>query len=112
MKNSNKTKTIGQKIKLRRQQLSITQTHLAKAIGVQKQRITELENTSKRPSAEMLFKISQALDAPILYFLTNCKLNDVDEEVLSVKFRELTLEKKKLAIEIIKLMAEHDSQNN
>jgi len=108
----NKNKSIGQKIKSRREQLDLTQSDLARRLKIQQQRVRELEDTSKRPSAEMLLRISDALDTPMLYFLTDCELNNADEEVLLVKFRKLTPDRKKLAIEIIKLMAEHDPQNS
>lgn len=101
-----KNKSIGQKIKSRREQLNLTQPALAKKIGVQKQRIRELEDTSKRPSAEMLLKISEALQASMLYFLTDCKLDDSNEEVLLTKFRKLDKKDKKLAIGVVKLLAE------
>lgn len=101
---SNKNKSIGQKIKLRREQLGLTQTQLAKKLSIQQQRVRELEDTSKRPSAEMLFRISGALDAPMLYFLSDCELNDVDEEILLMKFRKLSPDDKKFAIEIVKLL--------
>lgn len=100
----NKNKSIGQKIKARRKQLELSATELARKLGVQKQRVHELESTSIRPSAEMLFKVANELDAPMLYFLTDCELNDVDEDVLLVKYRALDREKKKLAIEIVKIL--------
>lgn len=99
-------KTIGQKIQQRREQLNLTPKQFSKKIGITPQRIWELENTSTRPSAEVLFKVAEALDAPMLYFLTDCELNDVDEEVLLVKYRKLSADKKKLAIGIVKLMNE------
>lgn len=101
----NKGKSVGQKIKERREQLNITPLQFSKMIGITTQRIWELENTSTRPSAEVLIKVADALDASMLYFLTNCELNDVDEEILLVKFRRLAPDKKKLAIEIVKLLA-------
>ena len=99
-------KTIGQKIQQRREQLNLTPKQFSKKIGITPQRIWELENTSTRPSAEVLFKVAEALDAPMLYFLTDCELNDVDEEVLLVKYRYMSADKKKLAIGIVKLMNE------
>lgn len=102
----NKNKSVGHKIKERREQLGLTQAELARRIKVQQQRIRELEDTSKRPSAEKLFEISNVLETPILYFLTDCELNDVDEEVLLTKYRRLDPNGKKLAIEIVKLLNE------
>jgi transcriptional regulator with XRE-family HTH domain len=98
------TKSIGQKIKLRREQLKLSPLNLGKKLGVQRQRVDELERKSISPSAKMLFKVADALDAPAHYFITDCELNDVDEEVLLVKYRKLIPEKKKLAIEIFKIL--------
>lgn len=97
-------KTIGQKIQQRREQLGITPKQFAKKIGITPQRIWELENTSTRPSADILFRVAEALDAPMLYFLTDCELNDVDEDILLVNYRKLPADRKKLAIEILKLL--------
>jgi len=100
----NKNKSIGQKIKQRRTQLALTQADLARKINVQKQRIVELESESKRPSAQKLLQIADALDAPFLYFLTDCELNDVDEEILLVKYRGLNDKQKKLVIKFSELL--------
>lgn len=99
-----KTITIGQKIKQRRKQLGLEPLALSKKIGITPQRIWELENTSTRPSAEVLFKVADALDTPMFHFLTDCELNEIHEEVLLVKFRKLNNSNKKLTIEIIKLL--------
>jgi len=99
-------KTIGQKIKQRRKQLGLTQPQLASKISTTKQRIDELERTSTRPSAEMLFKVAGALEAPMLYFLTDCELNDVDEEILLVKFRSLPDSGKRIALSLIDVLEE------
>lgn len=104
----NAGKSVGQKIKLRRKQLGLTPTTFSEKIGITPQRIWELENTSTRPSADILFRVAEALNTPMLYFLTDCELNDVDEEVLLAKFRRLGGENKKLVIQIIKLFAESD----
>jgi transcriptional regulator with XRE-family HTH domain len=95
---------IGQKIEQRREQLGLTPKTFAKKIGITPQRLWELENTSTRPSAEVLLKVAEALDTTMLYFLTDCELNDVDEQVLLTKFRKLSKDRKKLSIEIVKLM--------
>lgn len=105
----NKNKSIGQKIKERREQLGLTQPELARRIKVQKQRIADLEDTSKRPSAEKLFEISQALEVPMLYFLTDCELNSLDEEVLLASYRKLNKKDKKLTIDVVKLLIKDNS---
>lgn len=100
----NAGKSVGQKIQQRREQLGLTPKQFSKKIGITSQRIWELENTSTRPSAEVLLKVADALDAPILYFLTDCELNDVDENVLLVKYRKLSSKDKKLIINLMGLL--------
>ncbi len=96
---------LAQKIKHRREQLGISQAKLAIKLGVSKQRINDLETISKRISAEMLYKISIVLDVSMLYFLTDCNLNDVDEEILLTKFRNISKKNKKIIVEIAKLLS-------
>jgi len=100
----NAGKSVGQKIQQRRKQLNIKPLAFAKMIGITPQRIWELENTSTRPSAEVLLKVADALDTSMLYFLTDCELNDVDEDILLVKYRRLPEDRKKLAIELVKIL--------
>lgn len=100
----NKNKSVGQKIKQRREQLNLSPQDLSSALKMTKQQLWTLENKTTRPSADVLFRVANALDTSILYFLTECELNDVDEDILLTKFRKLTPEDKKLAIEIVKLM--------
>ncbi len=100
----NKNKSVGQKIKLRREQLNLDPIKLAKKIGIARQEINRLEKHSSRPSAEMLLRVSSALDTTMAYFLTDCEINDVDEEVLLVKFRKLSKKGKELAIRIINII--------
>lgn len=96
--------SIGQKIKQRRQQLGLSQPSLAAKIGLTKQRIYELETQSKRISAEMLFNISKTLDTPLLYFLTDCELDELGEEVLLVKYRKISAKNKKILIKIAQIL--------
>lgn len=104
----NAGKSVGQKIKQRRKELGLTPKILSKKIGITPQRIWELENTSTRPSADILLRVADALDTSMLYFLTNCEFNDVDEEILLINFRNLSSKNKKLVIGIVKLIVELD----
>lgn len=106
-----RNKSISQKIKQRREQLGLKPAELAKKMDVAKQEITRLETTSTRPSAEMLLKVAIALDAPMLYFLTDCQLNDVNEDILLTHFRKISDKDKKLVIGIAKLLNKESYEN-
>ena len=102
-------KTIGQKIKERREQLNLTQTELGKLLNISQNTVNDYENKNwKNPSARVVAKIASVLSVPTIYLLDdNCQiLDDADEEVLLVKFKNLTQEQKKLVINIVKLLAE------
>ena len=102
-------KTIGQKIKERREQLNLTQTELGKLLNISQNTVNDYENKNwKNPSARVVAKIASVLSVPTIYLLDdNCQiLDDADEEVLLVKFKNRTQEQKKLVINIVKLLAE------
>ena len=105
----NKNKSIGQKIALRREQLNLTQAELGKLLGISQNTVNSYENKNwKNPSAKVVAKLAEALGVPTIYLLDeNCQvLDDANEEVLLTKFRKLDKKDKKLAIEMVKLLAE------
>jgi HTH-type transcriptional regulator / antitoxin HipB len=105
----NKNKSIGQKIKECREQLNLTQEELGKKLGISQNTINQYENKNwKNPSAKVVYKLAVALGVPVIYLMDDdCQvLDDVDEEVLLVKYRKLAPDKKKLVIEIVKIMGE------
>ena len=102
-------KTIGQKIKECREQLNLTQSELGKLLDISQNTVNQYENKNwKNPSAKIVAKIASVLSVPTIYLLDdNCQiLDNAEEEVLLVKFRNLKQEQKKLVINIIKLLAE------
>ncbi|MBP1532147.1 MAG: helix-turn-helix transcriptional regulator [Alphaproteobacteria bacterium] len=64
---------VGQRIRLRRQLLKITQQELADSIGVSFQQIQKYENASNSLSSTRLWNISQALHAPLSFFFEDVK---------------------------------------
>lgn len=96
--------SIAEKIKHRREQLGVSQAKFAIKLGVSKQRVNNLETSSKKISAEMLYKISIVLDVSMPYFLTDCDLNDVDKEILLANYQKMSLKNKKLVIKIAKIL--------
>ena len=103
----NKNKSVGQKIKELRERLKLDQGRFGQAFGVSQKRVWELENKTKNPSALLLNKIAKTFSVPITYFLDDEQIvSNVEEDILLVNFRRLSGEKKKLAVEIIKILVE------
>lgn len=59
---------VGQRIRLRRTLLGMSQTQLGQAINLTFQQIQKYERGTNRVSAGMLFRISQVLDVPVSFF--------------------------------------------
>ncbi|WP_085936227.1 helix-turn-helix domain-containing protein [Enhydrobacter aerosaccus] len=59
---------VGARIRQRRVLLGLTQTKLAKSVGVTFQQIQKYESASNRIGASRLFEVAQVLDVPISYF--------------------------------------------
>lgn len=106
----NKNKSIGQKIKERREQLGLTQRQLGKLLEISASRVAELEKSWKNPSAHLLNKFAKALSIQITYLLDDYGTvpTGTDENILIDRYRKLPSKEKKLAIEIIKILAPND----
>lgn len=59
---------VGTKAKLRRKELSLSQTEIGKTLGVTFQQVQKYERGANRIGASRLWALSQALDVPISYF--------------------------------------------
>ena len=59
---------VGNRLRMRRKMLAISQTNLADATGVTFQQIQKYENGTNRISASRLQQISRALQVPISFF--------------------------------------------
>ncbi len=73
-------KTIGHRIKQRREQLNISQESLGEMIGVTYQQIQKYEKGVNKVSAERLAGIAKNLKVPINFFFENAKEFVVAEE--------------------------------
>ena len=75
----NFNKHLGNKLKLRRLALSLTQTKVAKAINVTFQQIQKYEKGTNGVSSNRLMQLSQFLKVPIIYFFEDFKnFKDLD----------------------------------
>src|SRR5437870_3411829 len=61
---------VGKHIRLRRQELSMSQTDLAKKLGLTFQQVQKYERGTNRVSCSRLSEISEVLDAPITFFFS------------------------------------------
>jgi transcriptional regulator with XRE-family HTH domain len=59
---------IGERIRLRRTELGLTQDELAAALGVSYQQVQKYENGANRISAVRLWQIGRRLDVPVGWF--------------------------------------------
>ena len=64
---------LGNKLKLRRLALGLTQTKVAKAINVTFQQIQKYEKGTNGVSSNRLMQLSQFLQVPIIYFFEDYK---------------------------------------
>jgi transcriptional regulator with XRE-family HTH domain len=59
---------VGQRVRMRRQLLGMSQSDLAARLGCSFQQVQKYENGSNRVSASMLAKVAPALGVPIAFF--------------------------------------------
>ena len=75
---------IGQKIRLRRQDVGLTQSGLSSFLGITFQQLQKYESGKNRVSASTLYKIAQVLGVEMNFFLEGfgtSKLNDSSKAV-------------------------------
>lgn len=81
-------KAIGLKIKERRQQLGITQEHIANVLEVNPSHISNIECGRANPSLTALVKIANILECSVDYFISGeytYKINKEKEKTLDDK---------------------------
>ena len=109
----NFNKHLGNKLKLRRLALGLTQTKVAKAINVTFQQIQKYEKGTNGVSSNRLMQLSQFLKVPIIYFFEDFKnfndiknLHDEHEDLnysfLSKTFSSLSKSQKEKILQILK----------
>jgi len=71
---------VGQRIRLRRNMLGLTQEALADSLGISYQQIQKYETASNRVSAGRLFEIAAKLNTPVAYFFQGVEDMPEDDE--------------------------------
>ena len=108
----NFNKHLGNKLKLRRLALGLTQTKVAKAINVTFQQIQKYEKGTNGVSSNRLMQLSQFLKVPIIYFFEDYKEfkdinsddvinDDLNYSFLSRTFSSLSKSQKERILQIL-----------
>ena len=109
----NFNKHLGNKLKLRRLALGLTQTKVAKAINVTFQQIQKYEKGTNGVSSNRLMQLSQFLKVPIIYFFEdfrdfkdineaeNSNNDDLNYSFLSRTFSSLSKQQKDKILQIL-----------
>lgn len=97
------TGTLGQRIRLARERLGISQEELASRIARNQYSVSEYETGKRRIFAHDLPTLAEALEVPISYFFKEAIEPDDLEEVILQEFRGLaSLEAKQFGIKLIR----------
>ena len=78
-------KYVGERIKLRRDMLGLTQKDLAKSCGVTFQQIQKYENGETRIVAERLYLLGLALDAPVSFLFAGLPFQTPTGNIISIE---------------------------
>lgn len=71
---------VGQRLRLRRTMLGVSQESLAASIGLTFQQVQKYERGSNRISASKLFSIAKALNTPISFFFAGADSSDYTQD--------------------------------
>src|SRR5215203_2193098 len=69
---------VGKRVRLRRLQLSFSQTELAQKLGLTFQQVQKYEKGTNRVSCSRIYEISEVLDVPITFFFSGKLDTDAD----------------------------------
>lgn len=77
---------VGQRVRMRRNQIGMSQTNLADGLGITFQQVQKYERGSNRISTSKLYEIATALGTPITYFFEDLTL---DQKVVGESIAKL-----------------------
>ena len=98
--------SLGERIKLRRQVLKITQQQLAQALGMTPQHISALEQDKGAPSLALLPKLAEELGVSIDYLVSG-KEGIITDTIPAIKAdKRLKLKAKRLLIGLVEELRE------
>jgi transcriptional regulator with XRE-family HTH domain len=73
---------VGKRIRIRRMQLSMSQTELANKLGITFQQVQKYENGSNRVSCSRLYEIAKCLSTPITFFFSDTDIEKSGVELI------------------------------
>jgi transcriptional regulator with XRE-family HTH domain len=91
-------KRFGEKLKVARLEKNISQRGLGLALGLSDKTISSYESSRSYPNLELLQKISEILDKPIQYFVSDGK-----DILLNEKFELIIDKQEKISEELTKI---------
>ena len=104
-------KTIGLKIKERRQELGITQEQIANSLDVNPSHVSNIECGSANPSLTALVRIANVLECSVDYFISGEYTYKIDknkekalDDKIMHKVKYCDIDKKKRILKMIDLM--------
>jgi len=75
---------VGQKIKLRRTLLGMSQSELAEGLGLTFQQVQKYEKGANRVSASKMWKLRELLNIPVSFFFDGLETDSIDPETISL----------------------------
>ena len=96
--------SLGQRIRVRRQSLKLTQQQIAQALGVSSQHISAIEQDKRAPSLSSLAKLAEELGVTVDYLVVG-REGIITDTIPAIKAdKSLTLEVKRSLISLIQAL--------
>ncbi|MFQ7001580.1 MAG: helix-turn-helix domain-containing protein [Clostridium sp.] len=107
-------KTLGTRIRDERLKLNLTQEELAEKANISPSYMGRIERGERNPTLENLVKIANILGTTIDYLLKDCINPNTDNTIEQMKalLSERSLEDKKMALDVVKVMLAHIDERN
>jgi len=110
------SKTIGEKVKFRRQDIGMSQERLAEILGVSYQQVQRYENGKNKLNVENIQLIAEALSVPVSFFFSSeipqvaaepaTSFASSEEKTLLKHFRDISAKSdKQLVVHVARLAA-------
>ena len=102
--------TLGERMKMKRQRLKMTQQQIADDIGLSPQHVSAIEQEQRAPSLPFLAKLAEELGVTVDYLVTG-KDSVVTDTIPAIKAdKRLTLEAKKTLINLVQILYSYPSE--
>jgi len=97
---------VGQRVRMRRNQLGMSQTGLGEELGITFQQVQKYERGTNRISTSKLYEIATTLDVPITYFFEDLKRSDkMEREPVATLERHKAYQSSKEGYKLIDTMS-------